>query len=86
MHLPHARLCSLRPPRGLPPSNAPPCTQAFCGIEMPFLLVAKDTAGHKRTSGGDTFELTVEDEPTGTAVGSARVVDRGTGAYECFYR
>lgn len=64
----------------------PPCPQAFCGIEVPFLLVAKDTMGHKRTSGGDQFEVTVEDVATGAAVGSARVVDRGTGTYECFYR
>lgn len=70
-----------------------PCTphgsalpQVFCGIEMPFLLIAKDTTGHKRTSGGNTFEVTVEDEATGAAVGSACVVDRGIGTYECFYR
>ena len=52
---------------------------------MPFLLVAKDTAGHKRSSGGDTFEIVVTTE-AGAAVGSSRVVDRGTGTYECFYR
>jgi len=62
-----------------------PLLQTFYGIEMPFILVAKDTSGHKRTSGGDTFEVTVENE-AGALVGSSRVVDRGTGLYECFYR
>ena len=52
---------------------------------MPFLLVAKDTTGHKRTSGGDTFQVSLESE-AGVVVGSARVVDRGTGTYECFFR
>ena len=59
--------------------------QVHCGIEMPFLLVAKDNAGHKRSSGGDSFEIVVCNE-AGAAVGSSRVVDRGTGTYECFYR
>lgn len=47
--------------------------------------MARDTAGSKRTSGGDAFEVSLESE-AGQAVGSARVVDRGTGVYECFYR
>ncbi len=59
--------------------------QVRCGLEMPFLLVAHDTAGSKRTSGGDAFEVSLESE-AGQVVGSARVVDRGTGVYECFYR
>ena len=59
--------------------------QVYCGIEMPFLLVAKDTCNHKRTSGGDVFEIAIEDE-CGAMVGSSRVVDCGTGRYECFYR
>lgn len=57
----------------------------FCGLEMPFLLLARDTAGQKRTGGGDAFEVSLESEG-GAAVGSARVVDRSTGVYECFYR
>ncbi|EFN60095.1 hypothetical protein CHLNCDRAFT_133411 [Chlorella variabilis] len=59
--------------------------QVHCGIEMPFLLVSKDTTNHKRTSGGDGFEIAVESE-SGAVVGSSRIVDRGTGTYECFYR
>jgi hypothetical protein len=59
--------------------------QVYCGIEMPFLLVAKDNAGHKRSSGGDSFKIFVSNE-AGAALGSSRVVDRGTGIYECFYR
>lgn len=65
------------------PTIRPP--QVHCGLEMPLLLVARDTAGSKRTSGGDAFEVSLESE-AGQAVGSARVVDRGTGVYECFYR
>lgn len=68
------------------PSAAPLLfLQVHCGIEMPFLLVSKDTTNHKRTSGGDGFEIAVESE-SGAVVGSSRIVDRGTGTYECFYR
>ncbi|KAI3429649.1 hypothetical protein D9Q98_005734 [Chlorella vulgaris] len=59
--------------------------QVSCGIEMPFLLVAKDTSNHRRSSGGDVFEIAVESE-AGVVVGSSRIVDRGNGLYECFYR
>lgn len=62
-----------------------PLLQVSCGIEMPFLLVAKDTSNHRRSSGGDVFEIAVESE-AGVVVGSSRIVDRGNGLYECFYR
>jgi dynein heavy chain len=52
---------------------------------MPFTLLAKDTMHHKRTSGGDVFEITVESE-AGAAVGSTRIEDCGNGMYKCHYR
>lgn len=80
-----ARCASGRPQRADRAALLHPPQQVHCGLEMPFLLVARDTAGSKRTSGGDAFEVSLESE-AGQVVGSARVVDRGTGVYECFYR
>eukprot|EP00798_Chlamydomonas_sp_ICE-L_P023007 gene23007-30199_t len=54
------------------------------GIEMPFLIQAKDTQNEKRGSGADEFTAKVVSED-GKITGLTRVVDTGTGIYEAFY-
>lgn len=46
--------------------------QALFGIEMPFLILARDTTNNKRSSGGDEFQIEVKmaDDPKVRVVGA----------------
>jgi dynein heavy chain len=64
--------------------------QAVYGIEMPFLILARDTSNNKRNSGGDEFvvEVRLKDDPKNLynlGSGTVRVVDMNNGNYEVFY-
>lgn len=62
--------------------------QVIYGIEMPFIIQAKDTANEKRGSGGDKFVCEIINiDPTGKfeVKGESRVLDRGDGLYNVFY-
>eukprot|EP00854_Cymbomonas_tetramitiformis_P005424 gene5424-6576_t len=62
--------------------------EAMFGIEMPFLILAKDTSMCRRTSGGDKFVLTIThtNDPKGLYPGTWRSVDLDDGVYEVFYQ
>lgn len=58
------------------------------GIEMSFLIQAKDTLNDKRQSGGDKFVCEIQNvDPTGkfTVKGQSRVVDCKNGQYIVYY-
>jgi len=56
------------------------------GVEMPFLVQAKDTLNEKRQSGGDAFSCRVVSVGTKVEVeGRARVRDLENGMYEVLY-
>ena len=58
------------------------------GIEMSFVIQAKDTLNDKRQSGGDKFVCEIVNiDPTGkfAVKGQSRVVDRGDGLYTVYY-
>ena len=61
-------------------------TVAKYGVEIPFLILAKDTCNAKRTSGGDDFivEVTKEDDPRAPK-GTVRLVDLDNGLHEVYY-
>ena len=56
----------------------------LCGVEVPFLIQAKDTLNDKRTSGGDVFKVTVV-SADGKYEGASRVRDLENGQYEVHY-
>ena len=61
-------------------------TVAKYGVEIPFLILAKDTCNAKRTSGGDEFivEVSKEDDPRAPK-GTVRLVDLDNGLHEVYY-
>ena len=63
-----------------------PLTKAKYGVEISFLVLAKDTCNAKRTSGGDDFvvEVTQEDDPRAPK-GTVRIVDPDNGLHEVYY-
>jgi len=63
-----------------------PTSKAVYGVEIPFLVVAKDTCNAKRTSGGDEFviEVTREDDPKAPK-GTVRQVDLDNGTHEIYF-
>ncbi|KAK9867723.1 hypothetical protein WJX84_004647 [Apatococcus fuscideae] len=71
-----ARFCMAYGP-GLLPS-------CVFGLEMGFIIQAKDTCNNKRSSGGDIFKVVLKTED-GTVVGKSRVDDLGIGIYEAGY-
>ncbi len=54
------------------------------GVEMPFIIQARDTNNEKRTSGGDTFTVRIT-SADGKAEGVARVEENYDGTYLCAY-
>jgi dynein heavy chain len=54
------------------------------GVEMPFLIQARDTLNEPRTSGGDAFTVKVV-SADGKLEGSARLKDCGDGKYQVHY-
>ena len=63
-----------------------PATAAKYGVEIPFLILAKDTCNAKRTSGGDEFivEVSKEGDPRAPK-GTVRLVDQDNGIHEVYY-
>eukprot|EP00891_Asterochloris_glomerata_P001316 jgi/Astpho2/1316/Aster-06188 len=59
-------------------------TGSVFGIELPFVIQAKDTCNNKRTSGGDDFKVRVV-AAGGALEGSSRIVDLHKGLYEVFF-
>ena len=62
--------------------------QVIYGIEMSFIIQAKDTLNDKRQSGGDKFVCEIVNiDPTGkfSVKGESRVVDHGDGLYMVYY-
>ncbi|MEW5298846.1 MAG: hypothetical protein WDW36_001923 [Sanguina aurantia] len=59
-------------------------TGGVFGVEMPFLVQARDTLNGKRSSGGDKFTVKVVSED-GRCEGQARVKDLANGQYEVRY-
>ena len=66
---------------GLTPSSKP-----VFGVELPFLIQAKDTCNANRTSGGDVFVIDIEkvDDPKAPK-GMSRPVDLDNGMHEIYY-
>ncbi|DBA86689.1 TPA: Dynein alpha chain, flagellar outer arm [Trebouxia sp. C0004] len=60
-----------------------PQGQVF-GVEMPFIIQAKDTCNNKRSSGSDLFTVRVV-AAEGEMQGGSRIVDLHNGLYEVFY-
>jgi len=54
------------------------------GVEMPFLILAKDTCNAKRTSGGDPFVVEVV-SIDGKLKGESRVIDLENGMHEAYF-
>ena len=62
------------------------------GVEMPFLVLARDTTNMKRSSGGDKFVVNVKMDPNVDTRGAydlgsstSRIIDLNNGLYEVFY-
>ncbi|KAK9817742.1 hypothetical protein WJX72_001478 [[Myrmecia] bisecta] len=64
------------------PGLLPSC---LFGLEMPFIIQAKDTCGNKRQSGSDDFKVTIVATDNPAVEGTARIVDLENGLYEVFY-
>lgn len=58
--------------------------QSVAGVEVPFLIQARDTLNDKRTSGGDTFKVTLT-SVDGKSEGIARVKDLENGQHAVYY-
>jgi dynein heavy chain, axonemal len=58
--------------------------KGIAGVEVPFLIQAKDTANEKRHTGGDRFQVRVV-SVDGKVEGSARVTDLHNGLYQALY-
>eukprot|EP00899_Mesostigma_viride_P003607 jgi/Mesvir1/13247/Mv18980-RA.1 len=54
------------------------------GVEMPFVIVARDTCNQRRTSGDDKFVITILNEEE-VEVGKSRIKDRNDGSYLVHY-
>ena len=66
--------------------------QGIFGVEMPFLVLARDTTNMKRSSGGDKYVVNVKMDPAADTRGqydlgssTSRVVDLNNGLYEVYY-
>ena len=65
-----------------------PATAAKYGVEIPFLILAKDTCNAKRTSGGDEFivEVSKEGDPRARPRGLSALWTRTTASTRCTTR